>query len=489
MNEILEKRSLNAKHFDNGDGTFRMDSHVGHIHYKESGEFKDIDWTLIFDEVKRGWGLTTHSFHPFFPEYSDQFAEFRDLFDDKDQVIKFRAIGNSVKGELIDTDYTNPNFDDNPNNQGVLYRNAFGADKDLILYNTRSKMVKVGAVNNPNEQTEDVKFKWEVIFPDKDIFRAEKKEDADEMVKKATKTNTKDGVLEGYKLDITKGKTFDTTKKTLIGNSKLDGKEWYTYLEGFKAWDSKGKSISVEAKLTLEDGKYYLTKTIPLSFLQTAEGRVFCDTTTSYYSGSGDCAISSNSSSWSSARSGSNLSFYAEGATGTFGDAGTGLYSGVYYVNRTFIDFDTSSLGSGSTISSASAYIFRRGSSDNDNDGYDRVGIYKSTGTGTNSYTTSDFSSCESTDLAPYLDISSYGSSNMTFSLNSSGIENINKTGWSKFCFREGHDVANNQTEGAWTEWQMYLSEYTGTSSDPYLSVTYTAGSTGYVHSQACLIC
>ena len=89
---------------------------------------------LIWDEVKRGWGFTTHSFNPFLPEYSDGFVEFRDRFQDKDQTIKYRAVCDKVKGELIETDETNPNFDNNPDNKGVLYKDAFGKGKDYCSY-------------------------------------------------------------------------------------------------------------------------------------------------------------------------------------------------------------------------------------------------------------------------------------------------------------------------------------------------------------------
>ena len=43
--EIKSKRNLNSKHFDNQDGTYTMDAHVGHIHYKDrqTGKFEKCD--------------------------------------------------------------------------------------------------------------------------------------------------------------------------------------------------------------------------------------------------------------------------------------------------------------------------------------------------------------------------------------------------------------------------------------------------------------
>ena len=51
--EVREKRDLNTKHFDKGDGTFEAQAHSGHIHYfnklgvgDSKDDFRSIDWTL-----------------------------------------------------------------------------------------------------------------------------------------------------------------------------------------------------------------------------------------------------------------------------------------------------------------------------------------------------------------------------------------------------------------------------------------------------------
>lgn len=43
--EIVERRSLNSKHFQNEDGTFTMEAHCGHIHYKDriTGNFEECN--------------------------------------------------------------------------------------------------------------------------------------------------------------------------------------------------------------------------------------------------------------------------------------------------------------------------------------------------------------------------------------------------------------------------------------------------------------
>ena len=105
MIELKDKRTYTAKHFKKEDGKFVMDAHVGHIHYFNKlgvgdGEkrFREINWTLQWDEKRRGWYFEFHNFHPFIPEYSDEWVEFRDLFEDKDQTIKYKAICSRIKG-------------------------------------------------------------------------------------------------------------------------------------------------------------------------------------------------------------------------------------------------------------------------------------------------------------------------------------------------------------------------------------------------------
>ena len=101
--EITTLRTLNGKHWIGDKKENIYEAHVGHIHYFNKlgigdGEkrFREIDWTLTFDEIKKGWGFQYHSFQPFLPEYADGWIEFRDLYQDKDQIIRYKA--NTTRG-------------------------------------------------------------------------------------------------------------------------------------------------------------------------------------------------------------------------------------------------------------------------------------------------------------------------------------------------------------------------------------------------------
>ena len=104
-----------------------------------------------------------------------------------------------------------------------------------------------------------IKFKWEIQLPKDEtnkelaVYRTDNKETLAKELKENKFTKT-------YKLDVTKNKIFDTAKQTLIGNDKLDNKEWFTYLRTYKAWDSEGNIINIEARIFVEDNKLYLEK-------------------------------------------------------------------------------------------------------------------------------------------------------------------------------------------------------------------------------------
>lgn len=492
MIELIQQRTYNSKHFLHPTETGKkiLEAHAGHIHYKDGNDFKPLDWTLIFDEIKRGWGFNTHSYNPFIPEFSDGWAEFRDRFHDKDQTVKYKAIvQNIVKGELIETDETNPNFDNNIDNKGVLYRNAFGENRDYLLYNTRSSLVKVATVNNPNEQTKDAVFEWELEIPDKEIFRVDKKEDAEDMTRLATKTNTEDGKLVGYKLEKRDGKNLNTNKLTLIGNSKLDGKEWYTYLKSFKAWDSAGNTIEVVARIDFKDGKVILKKTIPLAFLQSAVGRVFTDTTTSFYSGAGDGRIYNlgyaGNVSWSTMLASAGTNAEPTGETSFCPLIQTATTTGKYLSQGIWLfQADTSAIGDSDTVTAANLKI-TSGTTNQNNLNLSGIGIIEATTASPTTLGVADFlnTTAHTTKLATSKTYAQWltGNALNTFALNASGLAVVSKTGYTKLAVSFDNAIDNSEpswVQNASTLLTIHNSENTNSSYDPYLSVTYSSGST-----------
>lgn len=60
--EIPQRRTYNQKHFTSGYGSFTMEAHAGHIHYKnEDGSFADSD--ISFVDMGTYWEMTKHNYH------------------------------------------------------------------------------------------------------------------------------------------------------------------------------------------------------------------------------------------------------------------------------------------------------------------------------------------------------------------------------------------------------------------------------------------
>ena len=65
-----------------------------------------------------------------------------------------------------------------------------------------------------------------------------------------------------------------------------------------------------------------------------------------------------------------------------------------------------------------------------------------------------------------------------TITLNATGRGWISKTGYTKLGLREGHDAVDSApSDSTFTGVQIQTADFTGTSRDPYLEVTYTSNS------------
>jgi hypothetical protein len=151
------------------------------------------------------------------------------------------------------------------------------------------------------------------------------------------------------------------------------------------------------------------------------------------------------------------------------------IYYGIYL-------FDTSSLGSSANITSATFSLFST------------AGAGLSTGLGTCPIHVAGAVVANSASLAggdyqntPHVSFGSVSWATATqpsqyidWTLNASGIANINKTGISQFSTQLEWEINNNFT-GTWassavTRGDFYFADQTGTANDPKLVVNYTVG-------------
>lgn len=462
--ELKKQRQYNKKIFQVERDTFVMEAHAGYIHYfnklgEGDGEvrFREIDFTLneVRTRQKTGWTFKYNSFQPFLPEYSDEWVEFRDLYEGKDQIIRYRAHADHVKGIFVhEADLEVAGLDKLTQSNCVIYPNAFGEGVDYILYFIRSGLAKVVRIREDYKKNKNYNFDFDFEYEDMEVKRG-----------------TKDKVE--YVLDKSKDKEFDTNKQTLVGNDRDDGKEWNTYLKSFRAWDSNNNSETIKVKFKVTGKKSTLTKIVPASFIESSRGDVYTDTTTSYYASDGDGSISYSNSTWSTCRTASSGSSVDNS---NYGTTRSGKHLTTYAIYRSYMPVDTSGIPSSATISAATVYVDYDYKTNSENDGSDFLRLVQSTQASTTTLVTSDYSKIGSTAGASDKDIGTISLTGFTaWEMNATGLTWIDKEGYTKLGWREGHDVtddtpadgSSNYNDATWLV-------ASATSNDGYISVTYT---------------
>lgn len=157
-------------------------------------------------------------------------------------------------------------------------------------------------------------------------------------------------------------------------------------------------------------------------------------------------------------------------------------------VDRSFIPFDTSAMPGGSSVTAATLNVYVTATVNGDNDGTDYVTVQRTSQATHTTLVAADYDnmSGEGIDSGERKDITSISTSAyLVFTLNATGMgwiigsgqaSNCSAiTGISCFGIVEGHDFTGSRIGTLLTNSvSMRTSEQTGTTQDPYLSVTYT---------------
>jgi len=229
---------------------------------------------------------------------------------------------------------------------------------------------------------------------------------------------------------------------------------------------------------------YDSAKLYRLSRKQTAVTTLTPQTTT-FYSGGGDGYIDSVASTWDTAHDASTGTSTQD--TNAYSYASSMHWSS-YEILRAFLPFDTSSLPDDASITSANLKVYAFVTENEDNDGDDWITVVQTTQASTSGLVTGDFDQAgsinnpvEGVSTSDRKDITSITTGQyLTFPLNSFGKSWISNTGFTKLGLREGHDVIDSPIATSKRDnFIINTSEYSGTSRDPYLEVTYTSASTG----------
>lgn len=153
--------------------------------------------------------------------------------------------------------------------------------------------------------------------------------------------------------------------------------------------------------------------------------------------------------------------------------------AGEWYIRRGFLNFDTSSLTAGATISSAVLTLYETGKNDGDNDAQGYITLVDGTPASATVGVNGDFDQVGTTHLSNDQDITGI-TDNATYdlTLNASGLAAISKTGVSKFALREGHDLENSAITSSYNRSEPAAADYAGSTNDPKLVVTFTTAPT-----------
>lgn len=151
------------------------------------------------------------------------------------------------------------------------------------------------------------------------------------------------------------------------------------------------------------------------------------------------------------------------------------------YIRRGASPVDTSALPDTATITAATVYVKAHATAKYDSysaDARSYVSFVQSTQANGNSQTAADYSAISTTKITADMDIGTWTVNQWnTFAMNATGLSFISKTGYTKMCMLEGHDLedTNFASPVAYNHSGVIFlsSDNTGTSSDPYIAVTY----------------
>jgi hypothetical protein len=195
-----------------------------------------------------------------------------------------------------------------------------------------------------------------------------------------------------------------------------------------------------------------------------------------YYAGGGDGQVekSSGDTNWNTchdATAGSAADYESETA-----NVKAKLDTGQYSISRGFFPVDTSGLPDGVTITGAN--FVHTVSSIQDTPFTYR--IVQTTQADTGSLVTGDYDQCGAIDdpTAGASDQSISTTGTKTVALNATGLGWITDSGWTKLGIRERAHDADDEAATGNHQIDIYTSNRTGTSEDPYLAISYTINTT-----------
>ena len=212
-------------------------------------------------------------------------------------------------------------------------------------------------------------------------------------------------------------------------------------------------------------GYYYLFSGIKVTTLNQMQFPVVFDPTSTFYSSTNDGTVYYSNLNWDTCHDATSGNLDTTSTRLNNGIAAS--YALVYEIHRSFFYFDTSSIPDTATVDSATLYLYGFY--------YAESSVCAMKGTQGSTLSSGDYDSFTGSEYGhTSWSISTYNS----ISFNSQGCSDIDKTGTTKICCREyNHDYLDSAPNGNY-RCGVYYADYTGTSRDPYLEVTYSTADT-----------
>lgn len=466
MIELTQKRTKSVKAFDLGNGQRLYRCHVGNIHYPDSSKiWQDID--TVLKSQASGRYQDKCFYNCAIPDKANGVFE----FFNRDHYFNLRLVGvSSVGCKPI------PGSRWGDLGKGFQYTDAFGSGIhfEVIAKNMRfDKRIRFDKPPpNPNK---DFVIDFEILSKP-DTFMVQ---------------NNLSSASVAIDLEKSNAQAIKLTNKIISLRPSLGKHTSYI----FKPFcnDSNGKHFHVGILFYKESGRYYLRKIIPKEIFRDAVYPIFADDPASYAVGAGDGPIESDTSyeTWDAAHDNVGVDGWA-GPVYSYFESGCVTSGGNFKIVRSFFPVDTSGIADGDTVTAAILYLYGTGVDNGDNDGEDWMSIVQTSQNDTSTLISADFDQCgdsigyapsgpyptEGIDSGARIDLGSWNAAGWnSFTFNATGHGWVDKTGYTKLGLREGHDCLdhsilsskNNRAKG-------YTSERTGTSEDPYLDVTSSAG-------------
>jgi hypothetical protein len=389
MTELLHKRTFTQKHYDMGNNQYRLNAHIGHIHYQDgpvkNGAFHDIDTTLNYNPVSKLYSMTNASYE------AEIGLNGRIRFHNVDHSMEFELQNpNKVEAEP----YLGSKFGEL--GKALIWKNIIQDGGHQIVEVKNGSLAKIFRFDKkPLSNVIDFNVSVSDIQLDNDIDLIEK-------------------------------------------NHQIGSRDRKSFIRKPRAWNHRGESIDIRL-IIRKNGT--AQKIVPQKFIDetfTELGAwLECDTTTSYYAGAGDGLCTVTTGTWAQIRS----------SAGEWVDAGyTNLPWRVRMtvsnqLSRLFLPTDTSGIPDSAIITDAVFYLSTNGQLP----GARTITLILTTQSDPTTLAIGDYDNLtldSPVEGASRVNITANSTIGLT--MNSSGLSWINKTGYTLLGIREGSKDIDN---------------------------------------------